>query len=172
MKSHLLFSIFLISSSLVMAQKSKPVIGYLRDSATHAPVVLASVTNTNTHQTVMTGNNGRFKININENETLSFAAIGYHFDTVQYVSKYALKDSIELFLVALSHDLGNVTVRAKGYSIYQLDSMERRKDFMQDMVSYTKPTFALSNTGAGLGISIDRFSRHEKTKRRALNFLK
>jgi uncharacterized protein YxeA len=55
-------------------------------------------------------------------------------------------------------------------SAYQMDSIERRNDLLQDMVSYKKPTFALSNTGAGLGISIDRFSKHEKSKRRALDF--
>jgi 3-methyladenine DNA glycosylase AlkD len=51
-----------------------------------------------------------------------------------------------------------------------MDSIERRNDLLHDMVSYKKPTFALSNTGAGLGISIDRFSKHEKSKRRALDF--
>ena len=58
------------------AQKNKPITGYLRDSVTHAPVVLASITNNNTHQTVMTGNNGRFKIIIKENEVLAFADVG------------------------------------------------------------------------------------------------
>ena len=152
------------------AQKVKPVIGYLRDSVTHAPIVLASVTNINTHQTVMTGNSGRFKLNINENEVLSFAAVGYHFDTVQFNRKLVLLDSIDLFASPLSHDLGNVTVTSKGMSAYQMDSIERRNDLLHDMVSYKKPTFALANSGAGLGISIDRFSKHEKSKRRALNF--
>lgn len=161
---------FLISALCGIAQKNKPVIGYLRDSITHAPVVLASVTNINTHQTVMTGNTGRFKIDVKENEIISFAAVGYHFDTVQYSKKLMMQDSINLFASPLSHDLGNVTVTAKGMSAYQMDSIERRNDLLHDMVSYKKPTFALSNSGAGLGISIDRFSKHEKSKRRALDF--
>jgi hypothetical protein len=41
---------------------------------------------------------------------------------------------------------------------------------LQDMVSYKKPLFANANSGAGIGISIDRFSKHEKSKRRALDF--
>lgn len=161
---------FLISSLSSIAQKNKLVIGYLRDSVTHAPLVLASVTNINTHQTVMTGNTGRFKIAITENEIISYAAVGYHFDTIKYSKKIARLDSITLFVSPLSHDLGNVTVTAKGMSAYQMDSMERRTDLLHDMVSYKKPTFALSNSGAGLGISIDRFSKHEKNKRRALDF--
>lgn len=152
------------------AQKNKPIIGYLRDSVTHAPVVLASITNNNSHQTVMTGNNGRFKIIIKENEVLAFAAVGYHFDTIQFNRNYAQLDSIELFASPLSHDLGNVTVTAKGMSAYQMDSLERRNDLLQDMVSYKKPLFANANSGAGIGISIDRFSKHEKSKRRALDF--
>lgn len=166
----IILAAFLFFTVCGVAQKNKPVIGYLKDSITHAPVVLASVTNINTHQTVMTGNSGRFKIDIKENEIISFAAVGYHFDTIQYSRKFSKLDSISLFASPLSHDLGNVTVTAKGMSAYQMDSIERRNDLLHDMVSYKKPTFALSNSGAGLGISIDRFSKHEKSKRRALDF--
>lgn len=164
----LLLSCLLLSN--LHAQKNKPLIGYLRDSITHAPVVLASVSNNNTGQIVMTGNTGRFKLNVKPNDIISFAAVGYHFDTVQLSRSFLEKDSIDLFVSPLLHDLGNVTVTSKGMSAYQMDSMERRNDLLHDMVSYKKPTFALSNSGAGLGISIDRFSKHEKSKRRALDF--
>jgi uncharacterized protein YxeA len=132
--------------------------------------VLASVSNNNSNQVVMTGNNGRFKLVIKENEILSYAAVGYHFDTLRITKQMALLDSIELFASPLAHDLGNVTVTSIGMSAYQMDSMERRNDLLHDMVSYKKPMFDLSNTGAGLGVSIDRFSKHEKSKRRALDF--
>ena len=164
----LLLSCLLLSN--LYAQKNKPLIGYLRDSITHAPVVLASISNNNTGQIVMTGNTGRFKLNVKPNDIISFAAVGYHFDTVQLSRSFLEKDSIDLFVSPLSHDLGNVTITSKGMSAYQMDSMERRNDLLHDMVSYKKPTFALSNSGAGLGISIDRFSKHEKSKRRALDF--
>ncbi len=166
----LLASLSFLFCFQAIAQKNKAVIGYLRDSVTHAPIVLGSITNNNTRETVMSGNTGRFKINVKENEVLSYAAVGYHFDTVQFVHKLALQDSIDLFASPLSHDLGNVTVTTRGMSAYQMDSIERRNDLLHDLVSYKKPTFALSNTGAGLGISIDRFSKHEKSKRRALDF--
>lgn len=169
MKPYLLIvSLFILTG--VNAQKNKTLIGYLRDSVTHAPVVLASISNNNSGQIVMTGNTGRFKLNVKPNDIISFAAVGYHFDTVQLTRSFLEKDSIDLFVSPLSHDLGNVTVTAKGMSAYQMDSMERRNDLLHDMVSYKKPTFALANSGAGLGISIDRFSKHEKSKRRALDF--
>jgi uncharacterized protein YxeA len=166
----LLLLLSLLVLSQVNAQKNKTLIGYLRDSVTHAPVVLASISNNNSGQIVMTGNTGRFKLNVKPNDIISFAAVGYHFDTVQLTRNFLEKDSIDLFVSPLSHDLGNVTVTAKGMSAYQMDSMERRNDLLHDMVSYKKPTFALANSGAGLGISIDRFSKHEKSKRRALDF--
>lgn len=169
MKPYLLIVLLLILTG-VNAQKNKTLIGYLRDSITHAPVVLASISNNNSGQIVMTGNTGRFKLNVKTNDIISFAAVGYHFDTVQLTRNFLEKDSIDLFVSPLSHDLGNVTVTAKGMSAYQMDSLERRNDLLHDMVSYKKPTFALSNSGAGLGISIDRFSKHEKSKRRALDF--
>jgi len=167
---YLLLILSLLVLSQVNAQKNKALIGYLRDSVTHAPVVLASISNNNSGQIVMTGNTGRFKLNVKANDIISFAAVGYHFDTVQLTRNFLEKDSIDLYVSPLSHDLGNVTVTAKGMSAYQMDSMERRNDLLHDMVSYKKPTFALANSGAGLGISIDRFSKHEKSKRRALDF--
>ena len=138
----LLICTILFISLVSNAQKNKTVIGYLRDSISHAPIILGSITNNNTHQTVMSGNTGRFKINIKENDVLSYAAVGYHFDTIQFVSRWAMQDSIEIYASPLSHDLGNVTVIAKGMSAYQMDSMERRNDLLQDMVSYKKPSVA------------------------------
>ncbi len=151
------------------AQK-KQVWGYLRDSVTHEPIVLASVTNINTKQTVMTGSTGLFTIDLSEKQVISFAAVGYHFDTIHYTGSYLLNDTLLLKLSPLVRNLGNVTVTSSGLSRYQLDSMERRKDFLQGTVSYTIPTIAESNSGAGIALNLDRFSRHEKNKRKALAF--
>ena len=164
-----LICLFMISTT-TMAQKQTKVIGVLRDSATKERIVLASVTNLNTKNTVMTSNAGVFKIELLENQILSFAAVGYHFDTVAFHKKSLQKDTLYLFLSPLAHSLGNVTVTAKGMSAYQMDSIERRTDFLQNIVNYTIPTFALSNSGAGLGISLDRYSKKEKNKRKAFAF--
>ncbi|KAF0241561.1 MAG: hypothetical protein Q8K64_10200 [Sediminibacterium sp.] len=170
MRSFLFLICLFIISTNAMAQKQNRVIGVLRDSATRERIVLASVTNLNTKNTVMTSNVGVFKIELLENQILSFAAVGYHFDTVAFHKKSLQKDTLYLFLSPLAHSLGNVTVFAKGMSAYQMDSIERRTDFLQNIVNYTIPTFALSNSGAGLGISLDRYSKKEKNKRKAFAF--
>lgn len=165
-----LLCILLALNSMAAPAQKKTVWGYLRDSITHEPIVLASVTNLNTDKTVMTSASGRFTIELAVNQLLSFAAVGYHFDTLYYRNQYTGMDTLALQLSPLSHSLGNVTVRARGLSRYQLDSMERRKDFLQEMVSNTIPTVSAANSGAGIALNLDRFSRHERNKRKALSF--
>jgi hypothetical protein len=161
--------LFLLVTLAVSAQK-KERWGYLRDSVTREPIVLASVTNLNTGATVMTGANGRFKIEIAENNVLSFAAVGYYFDTIHFNKQFLLSDTIALFLAPLAHSLGNVTVTGRGMNRYQLDSMERREEFLRAVVSYKIPTISQANSGAGIALNLDRFSKREKTKRRAFDF--
>ncbi|MBC7587703.1 MAG: hypothetical protein H7178_05020, partial [Chitinophagaceae bacterium] len=52
---------------------------------------------------------------------------------------------------------------------YRFDSLERRRIFLQDVGANKIPTFSKANSGAGLGISIDRFSKREKQKRKAFD---
>ncbi len=163
--------LFILSGFLSHAQQTVYRYGYLRDSATHAPIVLASVTNLNTKKTVMTSKTGRFRIELRANEVLSFAAVDYHFDTIHYTAGYLTEDTLALFLTPLSHSLGNVTVTtSRGFSRYQLDSMERRNDFLHNVVSYKIPAVAQANSGAGIALNIDRFSKREKAKRKAWAF--
>ena len=170
MRKIALLFVFVCSCYILTAQQKKIVWGYLKDSITKEPIALASVSNLNTKQTVMTSHTGRFKIQLSDNQLLSFAAVGYHFDTSTFHAIHLQQDTLWLFLTPLTRSLANVTVTAKGMNAYQLDSIERRKDFMGGRVNYAKPTFDVSNSGAGLGISIDRFSKHEKDKRKAFAF--
>ncbi len=155
---------------LTASSQNRVVWGYLRDSATQEPIALASVTNLSTKQTVMTGTRGRFSIELGEKQVISFAAVGYHFDTIHFEGRYLSEDTLSLYLSPLTYSLANVTVTSRAWSRYQLDSIERRKDFLQGTVSYTIPTVSNANSGAGIGLNIDRFSRHERTKRKALAF--
>lgn len=170
MRRYILALIALGFVSITNAQKKKLVYGYLKDSVTNTAIKLASVRNMNTNTTVMTNNNGRFAIEAGDNHILSFAAVGYFFDTLQYNNIYPTQDTLYPFLVPLARDLGNVTVTSRGMSRYQLDSIERRKDFLQDIANYTIPTVSQANSGAGIALNLDRFSRHEKNKRRAMQF--
>lgn len=170
MKAGMFFLLILCGLGVNAQKKTNTIWGYLRDSVTQEPIILASVTNLTTNKTVMTSATGRFKIELTENQVLSFAAVGYHFDTIQYKNKYLLTDTLALILPPLTFSLGNVTVTARGMSRYQLDSIERRKDFLQDIVNYTIPTVSIANSGAGIGLNLDRFSRRERNKRKAYSF--
>lgn len=170
-KTRKIFGTFALLLTIFLARAQQPVYryGYLKDSATQEPIVLASVTNLNTKQTVMTSKTGRFRIELKENEILSFAAVDYHFDTIHYTGKYLSADTLSLYLTSLTHSLGNITVSGKRYSRYQLDSIERRNDFLH-VVSYKIPTVSQANSGAGIALNIDHFSRHERNKRKAWAF--
>ena len=158
-------------SFIATAQKKPVTWGYLRDSITHEPIVLASVTNTNTNKTVMTSYSGLFKIELAAGQVLSFAAVGYHFDTIHYTARHMEQDTLQLILSPLIRNLGTVTVTStRGFSQYQLDSMERRKDLLRDIGNYTIPTVAQANSGAGIALNISHFSKHERSKRKAFAF--
>jgi hypothetical protein len=163
------FFLLMFLGGLSANAQKKTIWGYLRDSVTHEPIALASVTNMTTKNTVMTGSTGRFKIDVSENEIISFAAVGYHFDTLYYRDQYLLQDTLGLILSPLVHNLANVTVTSRGMSRYQMDSLERRKDFLGP-VDYKIPTVAQANSGAGIALNLDRFSKHERNKRKAFAF--
>lgn len=164
-----LFFVVIFSCS-VQAQKKNMIVGVLTDSTTKEPVVLASVSNLNTKRTVMTNSRGIFKIELVNDQVLSFAAVGYYFDTINFQQKLLKNDTLFLELAPLVRSLGNVTVTARGMNAYQLDSMERRTDFMENIVNYKIPTVSGSNSGAGIALNIDHFSRKERNKRKAQAF--
>ena len=159
----------LTTSSYSFAQKSDKKIGFLKDSTTQMPIVLASVTNLTTRETVMTSSAGKFSIAVKPKDILSFAAVGYYFDTLTVTQENSM-GAIAAYLKPLGAYLGNVTVSSKGLNRYQLDSMERRKEFLQGIAGYMIPAVAKANSGAGIALNIDRFSKNEKKKRRAYAF--
>jgi uncharacterized protein YxeA len=159
----------LTTSSYSFAQKIEKRTGFLKDSATQMPIVLASVTNLTTRETVMTSSAGKFLIAVKPKDILSFAAVGYYFDTLTVASENNA-GAIAAFLKPLGAYLGNVTVSSKGLNRYQLDSIERRKEFLQGIANYMIPAVAKANSGAGIALNIDRFSKNEKKKRRAFAF--
>lgn len=164
------YLLFIFISTSSFAQKQSAIWGILKDSITKEPIALAAITNLDNKNTVMSSNTGRFKIEVAEYNILSFAAVGYFFDTTIYHGNILKNDTLYLYLSPLAHSLGNVTVYSKGISHYQMDSIERREEFLQDIVNYTIPTVAAANYGAGIALNLDRFSKHEKSKRKAFRF--
>ena len=119
-------SLFALFISIAGLAQNYTIKGLLRDSLTKEPLVLASITNMQTHQTVLTNNNGFFVITANDKDILSFGTIGYALDTLVYTELYRQQDTLLLQLRPLVNELADVTVSAKGYTRYQLDSMQRR----------------------------------------------
>lgn len=166
----IVFALALLCISSLYAQPTRVIWGYLKDSATGEAIVMASVKNNQSKQTVMTNSKGRFSLAVSPNQLLSFSAVGYHFDTIYYSSTYLLQDTLQLHLASLVTSLGNVTVTTRGMSRYQLDSIQRHQDFFQSMGSSPLPTISPANYGAGVALNIDRFSKREKRKRKAIDY--
>lgn len=168
MKRNLLVLLCCVMIMPVFGQKI--IQGVLKDSATLNPIGYASVTNIVTNKTVITNDKGIFNILVDEDDILTFSAVGYHFDTLHYNFRYANQSQLVLILNPLVANLGNVTVKTKGYSQYQLDSMQRRKEFLADVGTTKIPAISGANSGAGIALNLDRFKKKEKKKRDAYEF--
>lgn len=143
----------LFSFLLLQAGAQPTISGFLRDSVTHYPVVNGTVSNPGRHLKVQTDANGFFRIAVKPNELLYAVASGYRYDTLRYSMLFS--DTLTIYL-APTGMLEGVTVRS-GYSRYQLDSLERRKNFE---LAYGRAPQAVSSAtsgGFGLSLSLDRF---------------
>lgn len=159
----LLLVIFSIS---VCAQKRTVIHGYLLDSSRYSPIKNGTVLNTNSNKSVTTNDRGIFSIPVAINDVLFFTADGYHFDTLRY--KMLMRDTIVVYMQQLAHVLPGVTVRAEGYTKYQLDSIQRREDFLAIAGGEKKPVATNATSGAGLGVDLDfLLSKKEREKRKA-----
>jgi hypothetical protein len=169
MKIRITFFLLLISVLLTAvpasAQRKIMIHGYVLDSVRYSPVNNATVLNTNTNHSVKTNSKGTFTISVGLNDVLYITADNYHFDTVRY--KMMMRDTIYIYLALLPHELPGVTVTTKGYTQYQLDSIKRNDDFRAAMGNPPKAVADNANSGAGVGVSLDYFSKKEKDKRKA-----
>lgn len=157
-------------TNIVQAQQKSSVIGIIKDSATNAIIEFAGITNINKKITVISNTKGVFKIEIAKNNLVTIAAVGYNFDTTRLTDDLLKLDTIVISLHPLSKRLADVTVNSKTkFSQYQLDSIERRKDFFINKSDVELPVVSLANSGVGLGINLDHFYSREKRKRNALD---
>ena len=84
MRMLIVLGLFTLITTGSVAQKKSTIWGILKDSITKEPITLAAITNLDSKKTVMSSNTGRFKIEVAEYNILSFAAVGYFFDTTIY----------------------------------------------------------------------------------------
>ena len=140
--------------------------GYIRDSITDLPIQDVHVSGSRGDTSDYTNSSGLFVIKSAKGDTLTFLRVGY-FSKKLVLAEGVLLDTLRVTMIPKTHELESVTVSSYGYADYQADSADRIKYFEQ-AIGYNKPLFDKSNTGAGLGISLDRiFSHREKNKKRA-----
>ncbi len=170
MKKILLLLVIICIGFVSNAQQKNTIVGIIKDSVTNTIIEFASISNINKKVTIMSNTKGFFKIDISKNNLLSIAAVGYNFDTLRMTDETINIDTITVFLHPLSKRLQDVTVSSKTrFSQYQLDSIERRKDFFVNRSDVKLPVISLANSGIGMGINLDHFYNREKRKRSALD---
>jgi hypothetical protein len=162
------YSIFLslLTISFASFGQKKKMWGFVLDSASKEPIENASITNIDKSITSVSNAKGRFSIEVSTNQILSVASINHHFDTLLLTDKLIQQDTLIVYLKSISKSLKEVTVTAI-LNRYKEDSSARRKEFLEDIGSNKIPTLSKANSGAGVGINLDRFSKREKNKRRA-----
>jgi len=167
---YILLALCILMMDSVFSQDKNILSGYLKDSITHEVIPYASITNISTNKTVLSNKKGLFKIAFKEGQLLSFAAVGYTFDTIRISEKISSLETVPVFLKPITISLETVYVIGSiKYSAYQKDSIQRRKDFFQTMSDHTQPVFSNGNSGAGIGLNLDHFYNREKRKRKVLS---
>ncbi|MDE3237109.1 MAG: hypothetical protein KGO81_14245 [Bacteroidota bacterium] len=162
----LLLSCLIFISLVATAQNNVSFSASLKDSITQQPVAFASITNLRSKQTTLSDSKGIFIIKVNHNDMLSIAAAGYTYDTLRFTKDHLNQIHTVVLLHPISRTLPGVVINAsRKFSAYQLDSMQRRKDFFGTISDHTQPVASLANSGAGLGINLDHFYKREKRKR-------
>ncbi|MFC4231229.1 hypothetical protein ACFOW1_04965 [Parasediminibacterium paludis] len=170
MKKGLYLLIFICVAYTSEAQQKNSIIGVVKDSVTNTIIEFASISNINKKNTIVSNTKGMFKIDIALNHLLSVAAVGYNFDTIRVTEDLLQLDTLTILLHPLSKRLADVTVTTKTkYNQYQLDSIERRRDFFINRSDVKIPVVSLANSGVGLGINLDHFYNRERRKRSAMD---
>jgi hypothetical protein len=131
----------------------KLVNGFLRDSVTLFPISSGIITNSTTKKTVKTDDKGFFRIEASPNDFIYASAKSYHFDTLKYSLMFT--DTVTIFLSFAGNVLPVVTVKGQ-YSKYQLDSIERRKEFEESRGTVLKTLGTDHPSGFGLTFNLDK----------------
>lgn len=164
--SFLSATLFLFSLT-AFSQEKKTFTGLILDKSTGKEIRVASIRNINLGITSVSRNNGTFELTAAKGHIIAFAANGYYADTITISADIYEKGSLLLNIVPLPSTLTNVTV-VGNYTPYQLDSIERRKRFLEDVGEKPLPTVSkATDMGFGVGINIGRWSKKERNERKA-----
>ncbi|WP_212006338.1 carboxypeptidase-like regulatory domain-containing protein [Chitinophaga sp. HK235] len=125
----------------------------------------ATVTNITTGKHALSDQGGFYRIEASRNDKIAFSFVGYLSDTVR-VTQATGTQTINVKLVVASRFLKGVEISSQ-YTPYQIDSVERRREYGYLLDQPNKPLAGGSTPqGAGIVFSpITRFSKGERQKR-------
>lgn len=162
MKSlYLMVSTFFLS--IMCIAQNIPLKGKVINKQTNTAVEFASVTNIRIRTTVIAGSSGNFTIPVSLGDLLLVGSIGFHTDTVRITEEILQQQQFTVAINQLVQKLQDVTVNT-AYSAYQRDSLQRRQQYFGNLSSKKLPTFSNANSGAGIGISLDKFYKKERKR--------
>lgn len=154
----------LIFTAFTVTAQRKWMKGYLQDSTTHFPIAGGTVKNANTSKSVLTNEKGYFRLEVAPNDVLYALAPSYKYDTLTYSMMFT--DTIVVYLAPAGEVLPIITVTSSD-SKYKLDSMERRREFEENMGNKISTASSNNTTGAGIGLNLDPiFKKEYKNKKR------
>lgn len=160
----ILFLFVMMMISIAGHAQKRTITGFITDSATNAPLANVEVRNLTANKKGFSDAKGKFSLQANVNDVLFFTKDNYHFQMLNY--SILMEQTLYVRMGVLSHELPGVTVQAN-YTKYQRDSINRRDEFNRDLVSPAYKTVQNNPSGAGAVISLDHFSKREKSKRQA-----
>lgn len=141
--------------------------GQLLDASTGQPIKSATVRNVMSGQSTLTSSRGQFGLAVGKGNILALSATGFYSDTLTMTDSILALPTISIQLRPMAATLPGATVTSK-LSAYQLDSLERRRDFLATVGEVRIPVVSRANDlGFGVGINLDRFGKREKRKREA-----
>ncbi|QES90169.1 hypothetical protein [Rhizosphaericola mali] len=153
--------------------KDKQIIGVVKDSVTLTTLPFVDIIDKTDSLKFRSGEDGFFKANMQKGDVLIFRIPGYQNGQFTYLGEKYHMDTVEIWLKPkMKEILPGVIVSSYTYDDYQLDSSERRDDFIKD-VGLNPKTFSQNTGGAGLAIGLDNFfDKKNKARKRAYkNFL-
>lgn len=162
-----IFTCLVVLGFSVNAQTRKLMPGSVVDKTTNMPVRMASITNITLGKTVVSRTNGTFELEMGAGNIIAFMANGYYSDTIVLKQETYDAGNLLITLNQLPATLAEVTITGN-YNKYQIDSIERRKSFLQDVGVSSVPAVSKANeSGFGIGFNLDRYSKKEKQERKA-----
>jgi hypothetical protein len=163
-----LLTMFILSFAATNHAQDKTIYGVIIDSITQKTIPQASILNVLSGKVLLSKDDGSFELTAYEGQFFAFSANGYYSDTFHITAPIFATGSMQVKMKPIRATLEDVTVVASSYSLYQLDSIERRRYFLQTVGEKKIPTVSKANDlGFGIALNLDHYSKTERNKRKA-----